>query len=313
MLSKQQPYFYHILLLTLVLACQTLQRIFGFGLHSQIIFFLVIALSIGLFHGMLDIILLQNKPFQQRRFLLIYGALVAFVCLLLALFSGAALMILLLLSVWHFGEQQGEKQCENQGENQDDLKLQQTISKRFILGANALSAAFILGGSDIAVILTTILNQSTLLNGFYWFDATWQIWRALSVLWLVVFAIYILFLLYRRQLQTFYTDLIEIIIVWLAFLVLPPLVAFSLYFGAYHALRHIRDVLPNAQALKTHGIVLGFVVLASAGLFLLIATQYTNWLQNFSVSTLLQATIILLVAVTLPHAVLISLWRKSLN
>ena len=300
-----------------MLACHTLQRIFGFGLHSQIIFFLVIALSIGLFHGMLDIILLQNKPFQQRRFLLIYGALAGFVCLLLALFSGAALIILLLLSVWHFGEQQGEKQCENQGENQDDLKLQQTISKRFILGANALSAAFILGGSDIAVILTTILNQSTLLNGFNWFDATWQIWRALSVLWLVVFTIYILFLLYRRQLQTFYTDLYEIIIVWLAFLILPPLVAFSLYFGAYHALRHVRDVLREsflgAQALKTHGIVLGIVVLASAGLLMLIATQYTNWLQNFSVSTLLQATIILLVAVTLPHAVLISLWRKSLN
>jgi beta-carotene 15,15'-dioxygenase len=296
-LDKNHPYFHHILLLTLVLAFHTLQRIFSFGLHSQIIFFLVIALSIGLFHGMLDIVLLQNKPFQQQHFLLIYGALALGACLLLALFSGAALIILLLLSVWHFGEIQGEKQTT--------LQTNQPNIKRFILGTNALSAAFLLGGSDIAVILTTILNQPV------WLQTTWQVWRALSVLWLAVFALYMLLLIYKQQLQTFYADLVEMVVVWLAFLLLPPLVAFSLYFGAYHALRHIHDVLPDAQVLKTHGTVLGAVVLASAGLLLLIATQHTNWLQNFSVGALLQATIILLVAVTLPHAVLISLWRKT--
>ena len=282
-----------------MLACHTLQRFFGFGLHSQIIFFLAIALSIGLFHGMLDIILLQNKPFQQQQFLLIYGALALGTCLLLALFSGAALMILLLLSVWHFGEQQGD----NQGNK--------TMIKRYILGANALAAAFLLGGSDIAVISTTLLNQSN------WFDATWQLWRILSILWLLVSTVHTLLLIYRQQLQTFYADLFEIAVVWLAFLLLPPLVAFSLYFGAYHALRHIRDVLhqslPNVQALKSHGAVLGLVAVASAGLLLLIATQYTHWQPTFSVSTLLQATIILLVAVTLPHAILISFWRKYLN
>ena len=302
-MNKNHPYFYHILLLTLVLACHTLQRFFSFGLHSQIIFFLVIALSVGLFHGMLDIILLQNKPFQQWRFLLVYGALALATCLLLALFSGAALMILLLLSVWHFGEMQGEIQAEHQG----SIKSQQPMIKRFILGTNALAAAFLLGGNDIAVILTTILNQPV------WLQATWQVWRLLSILWLVTFALYLLLLIYKQQLQPFYADLSEIMLVWLAFLLLPPLVAFSLYFGAYHALRHIRDVLPNVQALKTHGTALGLVVAASAGLLLLIATQYTNWQQTFSVGALLQASIILLVAVTLPHATLISLWRKDLN
>lgn len=282
-----------------MLACHTLQRFFNFGLHSQIIFFLAIALTIGLFHGMLDIILLQNKPFQERQFLLVYAALALGACLLLALFSGAALMILLLLSVWHFGEQQGEKSLKP--------KSKQSIIKRFILGANALAAAFLLGGSDIAVVLTTILNQPV------WLQTTWQLWRALSMLWLLAFAAYLLLLIFRQQLQTFYADLFEIVVVWLAFLLLPPLVAFSLYFGAYHALRHIRDVLPNVQALKTHGAVLSLVVGASAGLLLLIATQYTNWQQTFSVGALLQAIIILLVAVTLPHAILISLWRKNLN
>ena len=277
------------------------QPIVNISLHYQIIFFLTISLSIGLFHGMLDIILLQNKPFQQRRYLVIYGLLALGVCVLLTLFSGAALIILLLLSVWHFGEIQGEQLGEQQGK----FKSKQPIIKRFILGANALTAAFLLGGNDIAVILTTILNQPV------WLQTTWQVWRLLSVLWLAAFALYMLLLIYKQQLQSFYADLSEIIVVWLAFLLLQPLMAFSLYFGAYHALRHIRDVLPNVQSLKTHGAVLGFVMLASAGLLLLIATQYTTWLQNFSVSALLQATIILLVAVTLPHAILISLWRNS--
>jgi beta-carotene 15,15'-dioxygenase len=295
-LNKNQPYFYHILLLTLVLACHTLQRIFGFGLHSQIIFFLVIALSIGLFHGMLDIILLQNKPFQQQRFLLIYGALALGTCLLLALFSGAALIILLLLSVWHFGEIQGENQAK------------QPHIKRFILGTNALAAAFLLGGSDVAVILTTILNQSL------WFNATWQLWRMLSVLWLVAFALYTLLLIVKQQLQTFYADLFEIVIVWLAFLLLPPLVAFSLYFGAYHALRHIRDVLPSKNVIKTHQIALLLTALASAWMLGCLVWLFSNneaQITNiFSSQSMLQATIILLVAVTLPHAILISLWRK---
>lgn len=286
-----------------MLACHTLQRIFGFGLHSQIIFFLVIALSIGLFHGMLDIILLQNKPFQQQRFLLIYGALALGTCLLLALFSGAALIILLLLSVWHFGEIQGELQGEKQAK--------QPHIKRFILGANALTAAFLLGGSDIAVILTTILNQSV------WFDATWQLWRMLSVLWLVAFALYTLLLIVKQQLQTFYADSFEIAVVWLAFLLLPPLVAFSLYFGAYHALRHIRDVLPSKNIIKTHKNALLLTALASAWmlgcLVWLFSSNDAQITNIFSSQSMLQATIILLVAVTLPHAILISLWRKNLS
>lgn len=290
-----------------MLACHTLQRIFGFGLHSQIIFFLVIALSIGLFHGMLDIILLQNKPFQQQRFLLIYGALALGTCLLLALFSGAALIILLLLSVWHFGEIQGQQQ----GEKHAAMQIKQPIIKRFILGTNALAAAFLLGSSDIAVILTTILNQSV------WFDATWQTWRMLSVLWLVAFALYTLLLIYKQQLQTFYADLFEIVVVWLAFLLLPPLVAFSLYFGAYHALRHIRDVLPSKNITKTHQTALLLTALASAWmlgcLVWLFSSNDAQITSIFSSQSMLQATIILLVAVTLPHAILISLWRKNLN
>jgi beta-carotene 15,15'-dioxygenase len=296
-----------------VLACHTLQKIFNFGLNSHIVFFLVITLSVGVFHGLLDIILLQGKPFQHKHFLLIYGALAIVACALTAQFFGAALIILLLLSVWHFGEQQGKIEGTSQSK--------QAILRRIVLGTSPLAATFLLGGSDITVILTTLLSESA------WLTITWQFWQWLSYLWLLLFAVYLL-LLINKQRQHFFNadlaevqDLAEIAVVWFAFLLLPPLVAFSLYFGAYHALRHIRDVqrnvLPNINAIKKHQKALLLTALASAcmlGCVLwLFSSNSMQIMPNLSTQNLLQATIVLLVAITLPHAILISLWRNSLH
>lgn len=292
-----------------MLACHTLQRIFGFGLHSHILFFLTITLTIGVFHGMLDIILLQNKPFAQKRFLLVYGLVAMLTCVLAALFFGVAVIVLLALSVWHFGEQQGKF------ENAPLTK--QTVLRRVVLGTSPLAAAFLLGGDDIAVILASVLHEST------WLTITWQSWQALSYCWLFLFAIYFLLQLYKQRQYALNADIVdtqdlaEVIVVWFAFLLLPPLVAFSLYFGAYHALRHIRDVLTSNNAIKTHQKSLLLTALASALMLGCVVWVFSDnsaqIMSVFSSQIMLQATIILLVAITLPHAILISLWRKTLN
>jgi Brp/Blh family beta-carotene 15,15'-monooxygenase len=315
-LNKNHPYFYHLLLLTLVLAGHTLQRFFGFGLNSHIIFFLAITLTIGVFHGMLDIILLQNKPFTQKYFLQIYAALALATCGLVGIFYGAAVIVLLVLSVWHFGEQQGKL------EDTTVAKLsipKQSIFRRVVLGASPLAAAFLLGGDDITVILTTVLHESAWLGfswlGFSWLKVTWLSWQALSYSWLLLFAIHLLLQLYKQRQYALNVDAAEIAVVWFAFLMLPPLVAFSLYFGAYHALRHIRDVLASKNVIKTHQKALLLTALASAwmlgGLLWLFAGNASQIINIFSSQTILQATIVLLVAITLPHAILISFWRNS--
>lgn len=305
-LHINHPYFYHVLLLTLVLACHTLQQIFNFSLHSHIVFFLVLTLSIGVFHGMLDIILLKNKPFTQKRFLLVYGAIALVVCAMASLFFGLAIIFLLVLSIWHFGEQQGSAN-----------NASQSVLRRFVLGASALAAAFLLGGNDINVIITALLNDSNWLN-VSWQSITWQTWRWLSYAWVVLFGFYLVNKLYRQQFfdrdAAEIQDLAEVIVVWFAFIMLPPLVAFSLYFAFYHALRHIRDVLPNNNVIKTHKNALILTALASACMLGGVLWQFSS--QNMLILTsqaILQATIVLLVAITLPHAILISLWRNNLH
>ena len=299
-LNTNNQYFYHLLLLTCVLACHTLQKVFSFGLQSQLLFFLVLTLSIGVFHGMLDIVLLKNKPFSHKRFLLVYGTIAAVTCALFSLFFGLAIIFLLALSVWHFGEQQGEKS-----------NIKQSVLRRFALGTSALAATFLLGGSDISVILTALLNDTVWLN-ISWLNLTWQSWRWLSYCWLFLFGFYALTKLYKRQF--FDADIAEIAVVWLAFLLLPPLLAFSLYFAMYHALRHIRDVLPNKTAIKTHQTALTLTALASAFMLGCVLWQFSR--QNMPIFTsqaILQATIVLLVAITLPHAILISFWRNNIQ
>lgn len=281
-----------------MLTCHTLQRFFNFSLHSHIVFFLVLTLSIGVFHGMLDIILLKLKPLAQKRFLLAYGAIALMICAMASLFFGLAIIVLLVLSVWHFGEQQGVA-----------INASQSILRRFVLGASSLAAAFLLGGDDISVIVTALLNDSTWLH-ISWQNVTWQSWRWLSYVWVVLFGFYLVTKLYHQQF--FDSDIAEIAIVWFAFLMLPPLLAFSLYFAFYHALRHIRDVLPNIQVIKSHKNALILTALASAGMLWGVLWQFSG--QNISILTsqvILQATIVLLVAITLPHAILISLWRSN--
>ena len=282
-----------------MLACHTLQRVFNFGLHSHIVFFLVFTLSIGVFHGMLDIILLKNKPFAQKHFLLIYGAIALATCILISVFFGLAIIFLLALSVWHFGEQQGSSNS-----------IKQSVLRRFVLGTSSLAAAFLLGGSDISVILTALLNESAWLT-ISWLNLTWQSWRWLSYAWLFLFCVYLIGKLYKQQF--FDADIAEIAVVWFAFLLLPPLVAFSLYFAAYHALRHIRDVLPDLNTIKTHKKALILTALASASMLGAVLWLFSGQnISTFTSQAILQATIVLLVAITLPHAILISLWRNKL-
>ena len=311
MFSSNHPFFHQISLLAAVLFCAVLQWFFKFNLSAQIIFFLTITLSIGVFHGLLDIILLKQKNFNQPQFLIVY-AFSAFASLLFFVqYSGAALVVLLLLSIWHFGESQ----------RFDDAQSKNYTLKRFVLGANAIAAPFVLSNNQLQQVLFTILPNPT------WLQLTWTVWAAIAWIWLLAFAVYFLQYLMRKsaaKTDTYFyanlleTNLLEISVVWLSFALLPPLMAFSLYFGAYHAVRHIRDVLATEQVLKNKQLALLGTALVTAwmlGLVLWLVSTKMN-AASFSMPVflsvnLLQATVILLVAITLPHAILISLWRKK--
>jgi Brp/Blh family beta-carotene 15,15'-monooxygenase len=297
MLKSNHPFFHQIILLVFVLVFTTLQWFFKFNLATQIGFFLAITLSIGVFHGLLDIILLKQKSFNQPRFLSLYAFIAIVTLVFFAQYSSAALIVLLLLSVWHFGESQ----------RFDDVRKLNHLLKRLVLGASVIAAPFALANSQLQQVLAIILPND------HWLQITWWVWGAITWLWLLAFAIYFIRLTIQKNLTGFYAGLLEISVVWLSFALLAPLVAFSLYFGAYHAIRHIRDVLESKQVLKNKKMALLSTALATACMLGVVVWLFSTKINIFIFSSqiLLQAAIILLVAITLPHAILISFWRKN--
>jgi beta-carotene 15,15'-dioxygenase len=304
--DKNNAYFHQILLLVLILFFAVLQYFFQFSLHTQIIFFLGLTLTIGMFHGLLDVILLKhdfaNKPYKNSTLTIIYGALTLATIGFFTLFHGIALITLLLLSVWHFGEAQRD----------DDLTEKNNLLKRFMIGANPLAAAYLLGSDDLQKILHLLIKSP------FWLNATDFFWYALSIVWLV--AVMLIFVAKSFQMPNSlrnnadWLTFAEIVVVWLAFKFLPLLAAFSLYFAGYHALRHIRDVLKDDLTLKLHKKSLIFVACLTLGLLALITFLLRSQMLdvlNFSVTDWLRATLILLLAVTLPHAILITIWRAK--
>jgi Brp/Blh family beta-carotene 15,15'-monooxygenase len=308
---QQNAYFHQNLLLALVLFFAALHWLLGFSFNQQMLFFLAITLSIGMLHGMLDIVLLQYDFIEKKLSTnfaasgLLY-ALFAIGCVsvLLAL-PFLTIPILLVISVWHFGEKQ----------------RQQLIEKtcpivRILIGGAAVAMPYLVAQPALQQLLGALnLTADALKMALF-------AWQFISLFWLMTVILVALAALFKIHHWLNKIQWLELAIVALAFVLLPPLVAFSLYFGGYHALRHIRDVLQTSQTIKNQPFknqfkYIALIALASACLLAGVAAYLANnsfaLTANISASQLFHATFILLVALTLPHAFLITLWRKSLH
>lgn len=306
---QQNAYFHQLLLLALVLLMAALQQLFQFSLQAQILFFVVLTLSIGMFHGMLDIVLFTETRFKNPRFLLAYGLTAGALILLLTKVEVMALPILLLLSVWHFGEpQRFDKPAAG--------RLQKSMH-RYLLGANSLAAPFFLQGESLYYIVQNITNSADTTN------VAWLVWSVISMAWLPVLVTLIgLFLVGSFDKQaSFKSAILETIVIWLAFLLLPIWLAFALYFAAYHAFRHIRDVLHAARSRidigsQRHRFNVAWIALLTIVLILFvlvqISSQFSSQIVLTDINQWLRMLVIILAAVTLPHAILVYFWRNDL-
>lgn len=301
----RHAYFHQFVLLALVLLVAALQQLFQFSLQVQILFFVILTLSIGMFHGMLDIVLFATPIFKKPRYLLAYGLAAGALILLLTTVEMLALPILLLLSIWHFGE----PQCFD---TPATSRLQQGL-QRYLLGANSLAAPFFLQGSslqDIVLNLTKVADTMPI---------AWLVWSVIAIAWLpVVITLLGLFLVGQFDSQaSIKSAILETIVVWIAFLLLPIWLAFALYFATYHAFRHIRDVLHAARSrkdigLQRHTINIVWVALLTSVLIVFVLSQISSQIVATDTSQWLRMLVILLAAVTLPHAILVYFWRKDL-
>lgn len=255
----------------------------------------LLTLTTGFFHGALDAVILlrQFRP-MANAFIWALAYLVAVLVLgaAFAPHAGMALVLLLLLSIWHFGEPFGRAESPSASLNALD---------RFVLG----------GASVLLPALTSARQLESLSYG--WFNLNdqwaWLVWQALAWAWLG----WLVFWAWRHARLHWHSarwTAGEVAAIAVLNLFLTPLMAFALYFGLYHAPMHIVRV---ARASEIRRIALSPVTLLTVVATLALAALLLWWLEPQAMSRwqnptslYLQWLVVGLLALTVPHMVLIS-------
>jgi len=295
---SKQPWSWLALAVAALVALLYLDQSFA---QTGLWLFVGLALTTGFFHGALDIVLLQREFPGARR---LAGALVLYVAsaVLLAMlcaYSGWLMVLLLLaMSVWHFGEPYGRW-------------AQDAWVHRVVAGGAPVMLPALLSAVAIKDILTVAVGADAL-----W---AWTVWQAMAWLWLGLCGAGLLTLRHRLFCKPLWAEVGAIVVLNMVF---SPLTAFALYFGLLHASDHIRRVALRQPA-KAIGAELSTARSASAmaglapvlitclatGLLLLALAWYLSSAANVywrEQSAVLRWILIALTAVTLPHLILVS-------
>ncbi len=270
--------------------------------------FVLLSLTLGFGHGALDALLLLGQFKPRSKALLVSAAYLA--CVLVAgwVLSWSvpfALLVLVMMSVWHFGELHSA-----------------TIGARICVGGASVMWPILVARDAMAQLLQDALGPG--------FDTVWLTWQVLAGSWLVlVIATALVWLARRLVLQKELPPgghsllagtrspalwaAVEIAAVLCAYLVVSPLLAFALYFGLYHCLAHMARVrravaAHSAPAFSQYGA--GFMASALAtALLLWLLWRFlppVTWLDGANHARAIQWLVVSLAAVTLPHLLLVS-------
>jgi beta-carotene 15,15'-dioxygenase len=262
--------------------------------------FVGLSLTLGMGHGALDTALLlgQFKPhLKALLYGLLYLALTVFTAWVLSWSFALALIALLLMSVWHFGELFSER-----------------ILIRLAVG----------GASVMAPALVQSTALSTLLHSVNPQDASWLLtaWLAMAWVWAALACGVVVVFVRGQSDQSMFGDkqrplqeraLLEIVLVLMLNVALSPLLAFALYFGLYHCTAHIvRVQRATVRHQRLSRATLAWVWLASMALTAVLMFALwrflpaaAHWAASLD-AQLLQWLVVALGAVTLPHMLLVA-------
>ena len=273
--------------------------------QAGLLVFIGLTLTTGFFHGALDIVLIRREFVTAGALataVVLYGGSAVLLAMLCVRSGGLMIVVLLLMSVWHFGEPYGRWA---NGRWDRRAWVQRVVA----------------GGAPVMLpLLLSMHTLQALLPMAFTLDAAWvfAIWQNLAWLWV---GICLLGLVTYRQ-QLFSNPLMaEVAFVFAINLLLSPLMAFSIYFGVLHAGAHIfrfvakhrqqNDIAQKKGSFRVfnraEGVAIIITCLATASMMLILSL----YLQNATVFAgahpgLLNWVLIALTAVTLPHLVLVS-------
>jgi len=205
----------------------------------------VIALAIGIPHGALDhlVTLPRTKTSTMVFFIIIYVAIAAISVLAILRFNTAGFIVVVLMSATHFGIGDTAFLSEMDRRSTPDKKLPR--------------AAYAVASGLIPVLIPLVNSASS--------DALKRVnpaiidWhggldRQLLIAAIAVGITSLLILIFKGRMR----EAIDIALLLTLSLVAPPLIAFAVYFGCWHAMRHtarLTLVLKSSQRSYQEGLL----------------------------------------------------------
>ena len=271
---------------------------FSNAIHAQVVLALI-ALTIGIPHGAVDHLVAVPKFFSANMAAFLFGYLcvVGFAIGLLVHFPLLGFQTIVVLSALHFGVG-------------DASFYMETFRRLKNLRFPRITYAFAAGSTPVVIPLVKSETRQTLKT----VNPDLINWAGSRIVW-ILFAcvafnlITCAFLLFRKCYDPALDLLILLIVAYFA----PPLVAFALYFGLWHAVRHTaRLTLEYGPAVQQHaenkpwssfwvtvraGLPAVVIVL---GLCIYLAVKHVNFTDTGVLWYLLVATW----ALTIPHMAL---------
>jgi hypothetical protein len=260
----------------------------------------VVALAIGIPHGALDhlVTLPKSKPLMMALFVAIYVAIALAAIWAILQWNVWGFVAVVVMSATHFGI----------GDSAFISELDHLHNRQ---GASIPVWAYASAGGLLPVVIPLVNSRSTealtkvnshLINWHHGYTSEIQIAVALIV------ALSLLVLLLRKR----FRDALDIALLAALASVAPPLVAFAVYFGCWHAMRHtarLTSLLPKSAAAYEEGksgkaflnaVIPGLPALGGTLIFVLVLAGISK--DNLS-DSFLWLTLVTIWALTVPHMV----------
>jgi Brp/Blh family beta-carotene 15,15'-monooxygenase len=260
----------------------------------------VVALAIGIPHGALDhlVTLPKSAPWKMALFVVIYVAIALAAIWAILQWNVWGFIAVVIMSATHFGI--GDSAFISELNH-----LKGNTSLTFPVWAYAPAAGL------LPVVIPLVNSRSTealtkvnaeLINWHYGYTSEIQIAVA------AIATLSAMALISRKR----YRDLLDLALLAALASVAPPLVAFAVYFGCWHAMRHtarLTSLLPrsiasyeggNSRGAFTHAVIPGLPALAGTLIFVALLAGFSQ--SNVS-DTFLWLTLVTIWALTVPHMI----------
>jgi len=261
----------------------------------------IVALAIGIPHGAIDhlVTLPKSAPLKMAAFIFIYVAIALLAIVAILKWNVWGFIFVVVMSATHFGI--GDSAFLNELDKYKESKSKKSLP----VWAYAPAAG------ALPVMIPLVNNRSTealekvnveLIDWHHGYTNQIQI----LVLIFFIAGLVVLFAFDRKR------DALDLILLALLAFVAPPLVAFSVYFGGWHALRHtarLTSLLAKSEAAyRQNKVATAFWSAVVPGLPALIGTLLfvgclTIFRNNDLSSSFLWNTLVTIWALTVPHMI----------